>query len=157
VKWPLYRIRPRQQNPANREATQDRGVPEKIRKGLAPLEPDGRVPARQGSDLRSPDVGSHWLLGLRIDLGPQIGPGLLSGTKLQIERQAGTRVRPTHFRPPPHFRLTTQCRSHFPLRPLGPPLPGNHEFPRVDDTWGSQPENLPPLVRVSGRVPFPEH
>jgi hypothetical protein len=39
VKWPLYKIRPRQQNPANREAIQDQGVPERIRKELALLEP----------------------------------------------------------------------------------------------------------------------
>jgi hypothetical protein len=153
----LYKIRPRQQNPASREAAQDWGVPEKIRKGLAPPEPDGRVPARQGPDLRGLDVGSHRLPELRTGLGLRIGPGLLSGTKLRIERQVGTRVRPTPFRPPPHSRLTTQCWSHSPLRPLGPPLPGNHGFLRADDTRGSQPENLPPLVRVSGRVPFPEH
>jgi hypothetical protein len=55
-----------------------------------------------------------------------------------------------------HALSTTPCRSRSPLRPLGPPLPGNRGFPRVDDTRGSQPENLPPLVRVSGRVPFPE-
>jgi hypothetical protein len=81
----------------------------------------------------------------------------LIGTKLRIERQAGTRVRPMHFQPPPPFRLTTQCRSHFPLRPLEPPRLENHRFPEADDTRSSQPENPPPLVRVSGRVPFPEH
>jgi hypothetical protein len=131
--------------------------PEKIRKGLTPPELDGRVPARQGPDLQGPDVGSHRLPELRAGLGLQIGPGLLSGTRLRIERQTGTRVRPMPFQPPPPFQLTTQCRSHFPLRPLEPPRLGNHGFPRADDTRSNQPENPPPLVRVSGRVPFPEH
>ena len=156
-KWPSCRIRPQLRNPASREAAQDRGVPEKIRKGLAPPELDGRVPARQRPDLRGPDVGSHRLPELRAGLGLRIGPGLLSGTKLRIERQTETRVRPMHFRPPPPFRLTTQCRNHSPLHPLGPPRLGNHGFLRADDTRSSQPENLLPLVRVSGRVSFPEH
>jgi hypothetical protein len=67
------------------------------------------------------------------------------------------KVRPMPFQPSPPFRLTTQCRSHFPLRPLEPPRLGNHRFPRADDTRSNQPENPPPVVRVSGRLPFSKH
>jgi hypothetical protein len=81
VKWPLYRIRPRQQNPASREVTQDHGIPERIRKKLALPEPNGRVP-----DLRGLNVGSHRLPGLQTGLGLRTEPRSLSGTKLRIER-----------------------------------------------------------------------
>jgi hypothetical protein len=142
-------------NPASRRTTQDRGVPEEIRKGPAPPEQGGRVPVRRWPDLRGPDEGSHRLLGIRTGLGLRIESGVLSGTKPRIQRQVGTKGRPMPFEPPPPFRLTTPCRNNSSLRPPGPPLPGNHGFPRAEDTRSSRPENLPPLVRVSGRVPFP--
>jgi hypothetical protein len=59
------------------------------------------------------------------------------------------------FQPPPPFRLTTPCRNNSSLRPPGPLLPGIHGFPQAEDTRSSRLENLPPPVRVSGRVPFP--
>jgi len=61
---------------------QDQGDSERIRKGIVPHKLGGRAP-----DLRGPDADSHLPPGLRTGLGLRIGPGILSGTRLRIERQ----------------------------------------------------------------------
>jgi hypothetical protein len=104
---------------------------------------------------QDPGEGNHRLLGIRTGHGLRIESGVLSGTRPRIQRQARTRERPTPFQPPPPFRLTTPCRNNSSLRPPGPLQPGIPGFPRAEDTRSSQPENLPPPVRISGRVPFP--
>jgi hypothetical protein len=91
---------------------------------------------------------------IRTGHGLRIESGVLSGIRPRIQRHAGTREKLMPFQPPPPFRLTP-CRNNSSLRPRGPLQPGIFGFPRAEDTQGSQPENLPPPVRRSGRVPFP--
>jgi hypothetical protein len=153
----LCRICPRLQSPTSREEVQDQGVPKKIRKGLVPHKPGGRVPELRGLDLRGPDADSHLPPGLRTGLGLRTRPGLLSGTILQIERQLRTRVSPMHIRPLRPFRLIVRCWSHSLLRPPRQPLPEIRGLLREVNTRSTRSEAIRLSARASGGVKFPEH
>jgi hypothetical protein len=54
----------------------------------------------------------------------------------------------------PTFLADHPMPEHSSLRPPEPLQPGSHLFLQAEDARSSQPENPPPVVRVSGRVPF---